>query len=101
METSKLRKQIDENTIVKTLVEVHNIRKISQAQMMDIFTLEPNRIAPIAERVHIFLEKISYLITMSKLQVQCEDKKFVDKHPQEYQAMQAYFADDGMNSNQF
>lgn len=101
MKPIELKKRVDESTVVSTFIEVNKIRKISQQQLSDILNIRPNYVAMITERVNYFLQKMSYLITMSKLQVSCEDPKFVKQHPDEYRAMEEYFAKDKLHSDKF
>ena len=101
MHPEKLKHQIDESTVVHTLVDVHKIRKISQQQMSDILSTSPNYLPPVVEKANAFLEKMSHLITMSKLQIECDDPKYAAAHPEEAKAVKKYFKKDALNADQF
>jgi hypothetical protein len=101
MKEIKLRYQLDEDTVVKTLFDVHRIRKLSQEQIEDILSITPNNLPPLVERANKFLQKMAHLITISKLQVECEDEKYVKKHPEESQAVQEYFKKDKIHTDRF
>lgn len=91
MEPITLRKQIDESTVVHTLVEVHKIRKISKEQLNDILSVQPNYLPPVVKRANEFLEKLAHLTKMYKLQDVCSDYAYAKKHPDHVQAVEEYF----------
>jgi len=98
MEDIKLKHQLDENTVVKTLFDVHRLRRLSQDQLSDILSVQPNHLPPVVERTNEFLEKMAHLVTMYKLQDKCEDEKYTNAHPEEAKVVDEYFAkDDPLN----
>lgn len=96
MKSLKLKKEIDESTVVKVLVDVNKVRKISQQQLNDILSVTPNYLPTIVEKTNQFLEKMAHLVKMYKLQEKCENMKYAKKHPEEVDAVEKYFKKDEM-----
>ena len=101
MEPTKLRRTIDENQVVRTFIAVHKVKKITQEQLSDIFSINPNYLPFIVERTNQFLEKMSHLIAMAKLQVECDDPKFAKTHPDDVHAVGEYFMNEELDTNTF
>jgi hypothetical protein len=101
MEATTLRRTIDESHVVHTFVAVHRVKRITQDQLSDIFSISPNYLPFIVERTNQFLEKMSHLITMAKLQVECDDPKFAKTHPDAVHAVEEYFINEDMDTNTF
>lgn len=95
MEPIKLKQQLNESDVMRILVAVNKVKKISQDQMRDVFAASPNYLPPVVARVNLFLQKMAYVIKMHKLQTGCESPRFVASHPEDYQAMQSYFFKEG------
>jgi hypothetical protein len=99
MEPLQLKKEVDESILVHTLVAVHRVRKISTQQLYDILSTKPNHLSPVVERVNLFLKKLAHLVKMYKLQDACNNLNYAEKHPEEAEAVDKYFAKDEMYSD--
>ena len=101
MESTKLRRTIDESQVVHTFVAVHRVKRMTQDQLADIFSISPNYLPFIVERTNQFLAKMSHLIAMAKLQVECDDPKFAKTHPDDVHAVGEYFINEDLDTNTF
>lgn len=99
MKPLQLRKEVDENVLVHTLVAVHRVRKISVDQLHDILSIKPNHLPSVLERVNLFLKKLAHLVKMYKLQDACNNEKYAKQHPEKVEEVEKYFAKDELFSD--
>jgi hypothetical protein len=88
--------ELTESMVIDILIEVHKIKKISKQQLIDIFSVKPNYLAPAVDQTNQFFDKMVRLAVMSVLQDTCERGSYAYKHPKSAAAVDAYFDENNL-----